>query len=353
MQKPMQGDPGDATPSGQASPAKRSLKKGPGLLISISLISMICFLGIVIWVNWEKPRMQSETLSAELASLIDRMPGKSDALIYIGMKEIRNSAFWQEIMPDSLKQAPIISMGKTLDSLGRSRNIVMSEDIDTLFISFRQSGFKQNDFIGVVSGRLTEKLPEAFLKAGSIETISAGNRILYRIDEHFWLSPFGPERIAVASSGEMLAGFLEPSGSFFERDSLSTALIGKAVYKSQLWFTLPSAEWTSGALRSLTSANSDMNAVGNLSRIRHLTLSARFDEGIDAQSEWVYKTRRAAFFASTFLWGAVKLSGLSESGTTPQTRELLDRVDIRQNLESVIITADFPEQIFRKTAHQP
>jgi len=334
-------------------PAKRSLKKGPGLLISISVISMVCFLGVVLWVNWEKPRIQPEPLSPELKSLISSIPGKSDALIYLGMKDIRQSPFWQKVMPDSIKKTPIISMGGKIDSLASSRGIVMSEDIDTLLLSFRQTGIKKNEFLGVAAGAFPEKIPESFLKEKSLETVSAGNRTCYRLDRNFWVCPLGQRKMALASSRQMLEGFLVPSGSFFERDSLAAALIDKAVYKSHLWFALPSAEWTNGALQSLTSANRDMKGVGNLNRIRHLALSAKFNDGIEAETEWVYKTRRAAFFASTFLWGASRLTGLSESRTSRQTRELLDRVKIQQNLESVIIRTELPESIFRKTGTAP
>ncbi len=125
-------------------------------------------------------------------------------------------------------------------------------------------------------------------------------------------------------------------------------MMQKAVYKSHLWFALPSAAWTSSALESLTSQNSDVNSLGNLNRIQHLALSVRFNEGIEAESEWVYGTRRAAWFASTFLWGALKLSGLSEERSTPEIRNLLERIRIQQNLESVIIHTKLPLEIFTR-----
>jgi hypothetical protein len=331
---------------------KRSLKKGPGLLISISIVSMLLFLGVVLWVNWAKPRIEPEPLNRDIGSLVNRIPGKSDALIYLGMKDIRSSSFWRKVMPDSMKKAPIIRMGGKIDSLMNSRGIVMSEDLDTLLLSFRRAGFKKNDFIAVASGNVSGKLPESFLKLNSQESAPTEGRNCYALDRNFWVCPLGPRRIAVASSREMLEGFLKPSGSFFQRDSLSAVLIDKAVYKSHLWFALPSPEWTNSALQSLTSANSDMKGVGNLNRILHLALSAKFNDGIEAETEWVYRTRRAAFFASTFLWGAARLSGLSESRTSHQTRELLDRVSIQQNLESVIIHTDLPESIFRKTGNE-
>jgi len=331
---------------------KRSLKKGPGLLISISLISMLLFLCVVLWVNWPKPRVEPEPLSRDVRSLVERIPGKSDALIYLGMKDIRNSSFWRKVMPDSMKKAPIVRMGGKIDSLMNSRGIVMTEDVDTLLLSFRRAGFKKNDFIAVASGSFSDKIPESYLKLQSVESAPEEGRNCYALDRNFWVCPLGPRRVAIASSRQMLQGFLNPSGSFLERDSLSAALLDKAVYKSHLWFALPSAEWTNSALQSLTSANSDMKGVGNLNRILHLALSAKFGDGIEAETEWVYRTRRAAFFASTFLWGAARLSGLSESRTNRQSRELLDRVRIQQNLESVIIHTDLPESIFKKTGSE-
>ncbi len=341
------------SPSGpEETPQKRSLKKGPGLLISISLISMLLFLCVVLWVNWSKPRIEPEPLSRDVRSLVERIPGKSDALIYLGMKDIRNSSFWRKVMPDSMKKAPIVRMGGKIDSLMNSRGIVMTEDVDTLLLSFRRAGFKKNDFIAVASGSFSGKIPESYLKLQSVESAQAEGRNCYALDRNFWVCPLGPRKVAIASSRQMLQGFLKPSGSFLERDSLSAALLDKAVYKSHLWFALPSAEWTNSALQSLTSANSDMKGVGNLNRILHLALSAKFRDGIEAETEWVYRTRRAAFFASTFLWGAARLSGLSESRTNRQTRELLDRVRIQQNLESVIIHTDLPESIFKKTGSE-
>lgn len=334
-------------------PVKRSLKKGPGLLISIAVISTLCFLGVVIWVNWPKARPEPAPLRHELKSLISRIPGKSDALIYIGMQEIRKSAFWQTVVPDSMKNVPFLGLGKRVDSLAKSREIVMSEDIDTLLLSFQRGKPGQNEFLAVVSGRVSGKISESSLKAGGAKTSNAAGRPCYAIDRDFWLCPIGGKRVAVSSSKKLIEQFLDPSGNFFQRDSLCTALIGKALYKSQLWFVLPSAEWTGSALQSLMSANRDMKEVGNLNRIRHMVLSTHFGDGIETETEWVYETRRAAFFASTFLWGAAKLAALSESRTGRQRMELLKTLHIQQNLESVVIRASLPKNLFRKEESAP
>ena len=75
----------------EATPEKRSLKKGPGLLMSISVIGFLCFLAVVLWINYPKPRLQPEPLTPELKTIIEHIPGKSDALIYVGLKDIRQA----------------------------------------------------------------------------------------------------------------------------------------------------------------------------------------------------------------------------------------------------------------------
>ena len=337
------------------TPEKRSLKKGAGLLLSISVISTVCFLLVVLWINWPKPRLQPEPLSPELVSIIDRIPGKSDALIYIGLKDIRESRLWKEIIPDSLKKAPLFKPQGRLDTLMRAANINPSLDIDTLLVSFKRHGYKEQNYLGVVWGPFSKKLPESFLRTNSKSTENIGGHQCYALDSTLWLCSLGPRQIAVANNRKMLAEFLVPTGSFYQRDSLSASLINKAVYKSHLWFALPSAAWTVGALQSLTSTNQGIKTLGNLNRIQNLALSVKFNNGIEGQSEWVYPTSQAAYFASTFLWGAVKLSEISGTRTNQQTRQLLKKIEIQQNLESVIIHTDLPIEFFQaaKQKEQP
>jgi hypothetical protein len=331
----------------EATPEKRSLKKGSGLLLSISVVGFLCFLAVVLWINWPKPRLQPEPLSPELNSIVDHLPGKSDALIYIGLKDIRQSKLWQNIIPDSLKKAPLFQPKGNLNTLLKAANINPSLDVDTLLISFKRHGYKEQEYLGVAWGAVSQKLPESFLKSNSTTSEKIGGYQCYSLDSTLWLCPLSPRKIALANNRKMLKEFLIPTGSFYQRDSLSTALINKAIYKSHLWFALPSAVWTIGALQSLTSANRDIKTLGNLNSIQSLALSVNFNNGIEGQSEWVYSTRRAAYFASTFLWGAIKLSELSGTRTGGQTKQLLKKIEIQQNLESVIIHTNLPIELFQ------
>ena len=338
------------TPESEATTArgeKRSLKKGAGLLLSISAIVTVVFLLTALWVNWTKPRLQPEPLSPDLKRMVDRIPGTSDALIYVGLKDIRESRLWTEIIPDSLKKTPLFQPEGRLNEILKTSKINPTLDVDTLLISFKRHGYKEQNFLGIASGPFSEKLTAPVLKSISTSSGNIGNHQCYALDSTLWLCTLRPGQIALSNNKKMLEEFLNPTGSFFKRDSLSVALIDRAIYKSHLWFALPSAAWTSGALQSLTSTNQGIKTMGNLNRIQNLALSVKFKDGIEGQSEWGYSTNQAAYFASTFLWGAVKLSGLSGNKTPEQTKELLNRIKIQQNLKSVIIHTELPLELFQ------
>lgn len=325
-------------------------KKGPKVMATLFVLGLVVVLTGYHWINWKKPRLAPEALSPELTAIIQNMPGTSDAMIYVGMKDIRESKFWKEAVPDSIRNSPLLSLGKRTDSLMKTGGIDLNSDLDTLLVSFQRSGRKQQNYIGMACGPVARKASAPFLKSASLQTAEVAGRQAYQLDSTLWVSPMSANRLAIASSSDNLEKFFKPSGRLFERDSTTASLIGKTPYKSHVWFALASPQWTAGALQSLTSKNSEVKSVGNLNRLQQITMSVKFDDsGLKGQSEWVYKDRQAAFFASTFLWGAIELSSISGSRTSEASKELLRHLKVSQNLESVIVTADLPQTIFKKS----
>ncbi len=338
----MQSQPTESSAAGNTKP----VRKKPSLLAITLILGTIGLVTQMLWVNWPKPVTEPEPLGTELREVIDRLPGLSDALIYIGLKDIRQTPFWNTVVPDSIKQVNWLQFDTTLTRVMNASGFQPSRDIDTLLVQFQSKNSLKQNYLSVIWGNFPDGLDEQQLvRQSERKEIFSGTTCVGLTDDLWVCRP--SERMAlVASSADILERFLEPGSSFLARDSTTTALIDKAIYKSHLWFTLSSTYWTIGALQSLTSGNKDIESLGNLNRIRQLALSLCFDDGIIGQTEWIYKDRQTAYFASTFLWSAIKLSSTSGTRTSDQAKELLKRLHVMQNLNSVVVKTELPLDIF-------
>ena len=335
--------------SGQQTGSKKAKKK-PSLLLITVILGTIGLVAQLLWVNWPKPVTEPEPLNPELASVINRLPGTSDALIYAGLKDIRGSIFWQKVIPDSLKEMKWLQSDQTLREVISETGIVPARDLDTLLVAFQQQNTKKQKYLGILWGSFSGKLTTDYLRKKSIAIEEFGNEPCYSLSDTLWVCRPGNRHVILANSPQMLRGFLEPEKNFLQRDSTTAALIDKTIYKSHFWFTLSSTNWTLGALQSLTSGNKDVKTLGNLNRIKQLALSLKFDDGVEGQTEWIYQNRTSAYFASTFLWAAIKLSSSSGTRTTEPAKALLKELDVMQNLESVIVKTDLPLSFFKPEA---
>jgi len=325
----------------------RKPKKKPSLLLITVILGTIGLVAQLVWVNWKKPVPAAEPLPPEVAAVIDRLPGTSDALIYAGLKDIRESLFWQEVIPDSLRNMDWLRSEPALASVLEETGLDPASDLDTLILAYQHQNSRKQKYLGILRGSFRDKLTRQYLEKKSLATGSFGGETWYALPDSLWISRPRDREVILANTPQLLQGYLEPEGNFLERDSTTAALIGKATYKSHFWFTLSSTYWTLGALQSLTSGNKDMKSLGNINRIRQLALSLKFDDGVLGQTEWIYENRRSAYFASTFLWAAVKLSSASGTRTSEPVKELLKKLEVMQNLQSVIVRTDLPIGFFR------
>ncbi|NEX13351.1 MAG: hypothetical protein C1941_01380 [Prosthecochloris sp.] len=322
-------------------------KKRPSILLITVILGTIGLVAQLLWVNWPKPYTEAEPLSPELASVIDRLPGTSDALFYAGLKDIRKSIFWKDVIPDSLKEMRWLQSDPKLKEVADETGFVPARDLDTLLVAFQQQNTIKQKYLGILWGAFPDKLTKEYLRKKSVATNEFGNKECFALSDSLWVCLPEDRQVLLANSPQMLRGFLEPEHNFLQRDSTTAALIDKSIFKSHFWFTLSSTNWTLGALQSLTSGNKDIKTLGNLNRIKQLALSLKFDDGVEGQTEWIYQSRTSAYFASTFLWAAIKLSSSSGTRTTEPAKALLKELDVMQNLESVIVKTDLPIAFFK------
>ena len=332
---------------------EKKARKKPSLLLITVILGTIGLVAQLLWVNWPKAAPESEKLSPGLQSVIERLPGNSDALIYAGLKDIKASSFWKEVIPDSLKTMEWLQSDPAFRQIIEETGFEPARNLDTLLVAFQQQNTKRQKYLGILRGTFNDNLPKSYFDEKSIETREYGGKTCYAFSDTLWICHPDEREVLLSNSPQLLRGFLEPANNFLARDSTTASLIDKAMYKSHFWFTLSSTHWTLGALQSLTSGNKDVKTLGNLNRIQQLALSLKFEDGIKGYTEWIYRNRTSAYFASTFLWAAIKLSSTSGTRTTEPAKALLKELDVMQNLESVIIKTDLPVEFFLKEEKEP
>ncbi|MDX2128873.1 MAG: hypothetical protein SFU91_07555 [Chloroherpetonaceae bacterium] len=332
LQTPPPLDP-SSDPMGGMLPKKNRY----GVLIFVSIISML-FMGVALRINWELERLPCESISPAMYQSLDRLPKGVNLIVFLSLHDIRKTVFWKEIIPDSIKDSRATLGEASLDSLAKSLDFVLLRDLDTLIYAAEAREGYEPDFLLLVSGRLPiEKLSlllTGFSQKDTLQKTWSDPRIT-RLKPRLFAAITDEGRLLVSSKTRFAEEYLSGNKSFWESDTLLRPLVETARYKSQMWLVGGVAEWSLAALRGLTSSNQSLAETGNIAKIQKMVISMRFGDGVEGQTEWIYRNRTSAFFAGGLINIAIGVAKLFSSRTTPAQKELLERIVVKQNLEAL------------------
>ncbi|ACF13787.1 conserved hypothetical protein [Chloroherpeton thalassium ATCC 35110] len=320
-------------------------------VVFVSIISLF-FMSIAVWINWPKSRPEAEPLAPAVKERLSRLPGGTNVLIYLGMKDIRHSDFWQKIIPDSIKSARLFADTSALGRFSTATGFDFLNDADTMIYAAQSNAARSDKFISIITGDFQSDSVSAYLEKTSENARLYDSLLIYRTDPRLWVSLTSPNELVLASSADMIEHYLSTEKNFFEADTLLTSLLERTEYKSHLWMALGQAGWATGAMMGLTAANKELKSMGNLRRIKQLVLAMKFGDGIKMQTEWVYDSRSSAFFASGLLWLALRVSGSEGTRLKESEKAFLNQIEMQQNLESIILRGNFSNDMieqFRKS----
>lgn len=329
----------------------RTKKNRMAALVLLTL-SLVFFGGLALWINWPKDRPESEPLPPQVRAKIARLPQGVNVLIYFGLKDVRATGFWNSFIPDSVKNSPVFADTTALGKFSKATNFNFTKDTDTVIYAAISHAMPNDRFISIVDGRFNRDSVLAYLNANSDNQRQSGNTLIFRTDPRLWVSVISPNEIVMASNADMIESYLAPEKDFFKADTVLTKLLDRTQYKSHFWMALGEPGWAAGAMQGITSSNQGLHTMGNLRRVRELVLSVKLTDGLKGQTEWIYESKSAAFFASGLLWITLRVSGSSGTRLADTQKELLNQIAIQQNLESIILHTDLSKEFierFRQT----
>lgn len=308
--------------------------RGIGALIFVIIVSSLFGYAALI-ANLPRERPKAEELPAAIRQRLSGLPLNANVLVYLGLKEIRESGFWKTFVPDSLKANWFKDTSTTLGRFASAANLHFVQDIDTaLYAEVNRYGM-ENTFLAVLIGRYDQHQLNR-LRQRALDSLTVGGKKAYQLEPMLWYSVLSESEVALASHADAMSNYLQPQADFWATDSTMTPLLERVQYKSHFWVALGSARWAFGAMRGLTSGNQDMQGMGNIRNIRQLVLSLKLTDGLEGQSEWIYENRAAAFFAGGLigitLWVTKNFSQRQSEGV----KKLVGLIDFKQNLEALM-----------------
>ncbi len=332
-------------PMGGMFPKTRANKIAFGLLLGV--ISAF-FLSIALWLNWPKDRPESESLPPNVQDMIGRLPASTNVIMYVGMSNVRQSGFWQDVLPDSVKNASFISDSSALSLFSKAVDINLTQDIDTLLYGAISTASPDDSFISILNGRFQPLRIQAYLDSAATNIRQYDSLPIYRIDPKLWFSLQDSSRIVLATSGDHIEDFLAGSNTYYKSNPQMAYLLDITQYKTDLWMALGNAGWASGAMRGLTASNRELKDMGNIKQINQLVLSLKLQDGIQGQTEWIYRSRTSAFFAYGLLWMALRVSGSEGTRLKMAEKNILNAIELQQNQESIILRGSFTNEVIKK-----
>jgi hypothetical protein len=314
-----------------------------GALIFVSLV-IAMFGSIAVSVNYPKDRLPAEPLSAELRRKFDKMPEGSNVLFYLNVASVRETNFWKTFLPDSIKNAMASDSGSSdkLSSLSKVAGFDFFRDADELCYSAINTIGVDEQVLAVVYGKFDSVKVKPILRLGAKDSLRSGSHLIYQLDSVNWISFAKSNELLLSKDSKTIQRYLEGNANFFAKDTLMQTLIDKLPYTSQIWLASGSTSWAIGSMQGITKKNEEISVAGNIGKLKYLTISARIDSGIKAETEWIYPSRTSAYFARGIVGFAVYVSEKFSQRQDEAIKKALSAIDVEQNLESLILRADFP-----------
>ncbi|RFM23476.1 MAG: hypothetical protein D0433_11130 [Candidatus Thermochlorobacter aerophilum] len=320
--------------------------RGIGALIFVIIISGL-FGYAALLANWPRERPEAEPLPPTVRKRLSGLPLNANVVAYLGLKEIRQSEFWQNFVPDSLKEKLLADTSSPIGRFASMMQISFAQDIDTAIYTEVNRYGEVNVSLAILIGRFNSARLKQ-LAARALDSIRAGNYLGYQLEPTLWWAKVSENELVLSSHADALANYLQPKADFWATDSTITPLIERAQYKSHFWLALGSARWAFDAMRGLTSGNRDMQGMGNIRNIRQLVLSLKLTDGIEGQSEWIYDSRAAAFFAGGLIGITLWVTKNFSQRQSESIKKLVGTIDFKQNLEALMFHAVLPKTLLEE-----
>ncbi len=244
------------------------------------------------------------------------LPYDPQIIIYFNLKEIRKTPFWKNFIESQLEE----KRKNQLDEFVRFTGLSLEKDVDELILA---NEWNESSTI-IVNGNISPEKVKKYFEQNS----SAGERGSLRIkiiDEQTIIAVNNEERL------KSLEG-LESEKSILDNDGYMS-IINSTRFKNQFWIATTQSSVVSELIEKGTAITKNEKVRELTNSIRHINLSAKFNDGIVINSNWQCKDEASAVLLKSVLNGIISMVTL----TSPNDQFVneLSQMDILLNGKSV------------------
>ncbi|MCS6988346.1 MAG: hypothetical protein NZM06_02405 [Chloroherpetonaceae bacterium] len=313
-----------------------------GCALAFVAVVTLFFGWIALMINLPASRPEPEPLAPEVRRKIEALPLGANVIAFANLRAIRQTGFWNEFLPDSVKSKPLFSDSSAIGRLMRLADFNVARDADTLMLAVQNRLDAPELNIAIVTATFdTAKIFKALPLVAKERFAVAPSKSAFRLDDKQWACFATPTELVLSNDVSLIERYLAPQESFFAADSVMSPLIDEVRYKSHVWLALGSTRWAMEALRGLTASSEGLSESGNVSKVQRLTLCALFSDGLAIESIWHYDSRTSAFFAGGLVRLAAWVSKQFSQRQSQAIKKVLAELVITQNLECLVFEASF------------
>jgi hypothetical protein len=270
-------------------------------------------------------RENPQPIDVSMKERFKYLPYDPQILIYFNLKEIWKTSFRENFFETQLEE----KRKNQLDEFVKFTGLNLEKDVDELILA---NEWSESSTI-IVKGNISpDKIKEYFNQKSSS---NRNNQLKFKIiDEHTIIAVNNNERyVSIENLGR-------------EKSILSNheymSIINSTRYKDQFWIATTQSSVVSELIEKGAAIAKKEKVRELTNSIRHINLSAKFNDGIEINSNWQCKDEASAVLLKSVLNGIVSMATLTSPND--QLVNELSRMDIFLNGKNVELEMKISEE---------
>jgi len=255
--------------------------------------SIFIFLGALLLIS-SCGRENPKPIDISMKERFKFLPYDPQIIIYFNLIETRKTPFWENFIESQLEE----KRKNQLDEFVKLTGLSFEKDVDELILA---NEWNESSTI-IVNGNVSpEKIKNYFEKNSSSSKVKSLK--IKIIDKQTLIAVNNEERFKTLEN-------LEKEKSILDNDSYMS-IINSTRFKNQFWIATTQSSVVSQLIEKGAAITKNEKVRELTNSIRHINLSAKFNDGIVINSNWQCKDEASAVLLKSVLNGIVSMVTLT------------------------------------------